>query len=409
MSRSSFMNVTRPLKTRLLTFLAAIGLLFIAKSSYARCNLSIVLDLTGSMNTMRTTPDGGTGFTRCHDAIEIARETVTDFQNGSPFVMDNSRGGGGPDPLASQFMGTGFNYASCPTADDRFVQIVTVSGTANPGGISYLAPAGPVPVAPPASAFAAVGAALAALNALAPATACTGSTPLADAICVAGRGFLPDLMSYVPGVNVMKILTDGMENNSQNVHLEGLVRRTGIGNPDAGLPFLDCRGIGDIDDSHPVPPPFAANSWQQHVITFLSGDILFSTFINVPIDIFNFFNDPLLNQRDVPFFQTLSASFGGSYVEIDDGPGVNPNPEQGDSTSAIVIAGSTNTATSLTCNGPLNAACTLATAMPPPPPGGAAFNTTMNCGADVCSPNIPLATTYTFTDWRDVLRVLLAG
>ena len=294
--------------------------------TFARCNLSLTLDQSGSMIVVRPS----TGQTRCHDAIHIAREMVTDFKNGRPLVMDWSRDPamiptGVPDPLNAIATGYGFDYATdCPALTDRKVQIVGLQSSPY-----YIAPAVPVPGALPAADFTDPDTALAALNALSPATACTGNTALADAICLSGRGTVPDGTTHVDGIRRVKIITDGDENFSAFANLTSLIQR-------GGDPTKDCRIPTDTDDP---TEPFDLNSWQDNVLSFLRDDLGFDE-VEVRYDILHFLDDPLDRVAGAPaidretgrprpgtqtlvdqaFFKKLASTLGGTYVVADDVP-----------------------------------------------------------------------------------------
>lgn len=125
----------------------------------------LLFDTTSSMNTVRSS----TGNTRCYDGKTMARGMINDFFNPARFNGDG---------LAI------WGFTNNPYANDDVQPTLT----------GYYSDA---------------ASAITAVNAL----SCAGSTPLADALCkgVNGDG---ETFTISPMLDMMFIVTDGLENNS---------------------------------------------------------------------------------------------------------------------------------------------------------------------------------------------------
>lgn len=185
--------------TKLCAGILLVATLFSSQNVFAvECRLSIVLDRTGSMGT------GSDPIGKCSIARDFAIGVVQGFINGD----DVSIVPGDPADPTVPLINPDF-YDSCLPGERR-VEIVTVSeatgGNDDPDNYT--------------SGFVDPAVALIQLQALeatdnASTSSCTGSTQLADALCVAA-GNLRAETSVFTDIRRMKIITDGGENSSHN-------------------------------------------------------------------------------------------------------------------------------------------------------------------------------------------------
>ena len=220
----------------------------------------VLLDRTGSMSIIRP----GTGNSRCADALELAKQDVTAF--------------------ATNHLGS-------------FVAVWTFAGD-RPTDL--------------AGGFVDPAIALAALNALGP-DDCTGSTPLAEAMCDAA-----DAMSML-GTAVtdkrLAVSSDGGENNSSG----------------------DCAG-----PSSNAGPPWDPGSWQDRVQMRFDGlGIVQARFWGSVV--FNGVDietgeEPEGGVPDSLFFEYLANITGGVFQGVDDSDPLPP-PFGGDGAAVIPTAG----------------------------------------------------------------------
>jgi hypothetical protein len=144
--------------------------------------------------------------------------------------------------------------------------------------------------------FVGEAAALAALDTL-DGVACTGTSPLAEAICAAVDAFAP---ASAATDRVLAISTAGVEDASDG----------------------ECAG----PDSAAGPPPagnYDPGSWQAAVYAKAQGEVL-SLVRNWGIF------DQVVPTGNGPFFEDVAGSTGGSYAAVDDGdPSPAPFPDLG--------------------------------------------------------------------------------
>jgi hypothetical protein len=213
--------------------------------------LLVLLDRTGSMLAVRAN-----GHSRCRDALALARQDITSF-------FDLHGGTPGVSAAVWTFADNG------PTALTGFVDETQ---------------------------------ALAALDGLAP-EGCSGSTPLAEALCSAGD----QLSSTFPPAGsdrlTLAVSSDGGENNSDGT----------------------CAGPWSV-----AGPPYEPGSWQQKVTDHLRGhQVILSRFWG-EVTRSESLVDPEtglphgLNYPDALFFEDLAAATGGDHQFVDDGDGLPP-------------------------------------------------------------------------------------
>jgi len=232
----------RFLKVVLITVLLALG------ATSASAQLLVLLDRTGSMGAVRTT-----GNTRCADARTVAQADVALWATSHP----------------------GGTVAVWTFANNNATDVT--------GG------------------FVSVAQATAAIAALSP-NACTGTTPLAEAMCDAVVALLAAFPELPAVSRTLAISSDGGENNSDG----------------------PCDGPNST-----TPAPYDPGSWQYKVTNAIVGSATTNVRFwgSIAKNASSFVDSETGERRapatasDMAFFQTLATQSGGQYYGmLDDMP-----------------------------------------------------------------------------------------
>ncbi len=267
----------------------------------ATCKLSIVIDQSGSMTTLRT---DGSGQTRCYAAATGAKNAIAAYVNGNLY-----------DIVGGQIRSTGDEYdLNCPNLSDRLASIWvfwTDSSASNP--TMYNITNGFVRADDAATALVSSGLVIVKNGTtIVPKDQCQGWTPLAQTMCRSARDFSA---GPPPAGEIRKgiILTDGEENWSDVEPLDTGESR--------------CRLPGELE----APDP--NSGWGARVVDeYLSRGVAATGFLFggqiltiAAIDPAGAAAAPAATTSDQVFFQTLAQVTGGYYTYAADTIVLDPN------------------------------------------------------------------------------------